>query len=109
MAGVALMLLLAGLLTYATRLSFIALAGRWQPPVWFLRALRFVPPAVLSAIILPEMLVRDGQPFLSPANPRLWAGLLAMLIAWRTRNTLLTILAGMLALYAATWLLAVGR
>ncbi|TLN13145.1 AzlD domain-containing protein [bacterium] len=108
MAGIALILLLAGLLTYATRLSFIALIGRWQPPVWFLRGLRFVPPAVLSAIILPEMLVRDGHALLSPSNPRLWAGLLAMLIAWRTRNTLLTILAGMLALYAATWLLAIS-
>ncbi len=109
MAGIALTLLLAGLLTYATRLSFIALIGHWQPPVWFLRGLRFVPPAVLSAIILPDMLVRDGHAFLSPANPRLWAGLLAMLIAWRTRNTLLTILAGMLVLAVSGWLVALSH
>ncbi len=98
MAETWLIILLGGLLTYGIRLSFIALAGRWQPPQLFQRALRYVPPAVLSAIILPEMLVRDGQIFLSPLNPRLLAGLLAMLVAWRTRSTTLTIVVGMLGL-----------
>lgn len=107
MAEIWLIILLAGLLTYATRLSFIATAGRWQPPGWFLRALRYVPPAVLSAIILPEMLVRDGQVIVPWTNPRLLAGLLAVFIAWRTRNAFMTILAGMLALYAAQYL--IGR
>ncbi len=99
MAETWLIILLAGLLTFGIRLSFIALFGRWQPPDLFLRALRFVPPAVLSAIILPEMLLQNGQISLSPANPRLLAGVLAILVAWRTRNIFLTILAGMLALY----------
>lgn len=94
-----LIILLAGPLTYAIRLSFIALSGRWQPPRLFTRALRFVPPAVLSAIILPEMLIRDGALVPTFLNPRLLAGLLAILVAWRSRNTLLTIVAGMLALY----------
>lgn len=98
MAETWLIILLGGLMTYGIRLSFIALAGRWQPPQLFQRALRYVPPAVLSAIILPEMLVRDGQIFLSPLNPRLLAGLLAMLVAWRTRSTTLTIVVGMLGL-----------
>ncbi|MEN4010467.1 MAG: AzlD domain-containing protein [Chloroflexota bacterium] len=100
-----LIIVLAGLLTFAIRLSFIALHGRWQPPALFQRALRYVPPAVLSAIILPEMLLQDGQMLLSPLNPRLLAGIVAILIAWRTRSTLLTILAGMLALYLLQWAL----
>ena len=104
MAQTWLIILVAGLLTYGIRLSFIALSGRWQPPRLFQRALRYVPPAVLSAIILPEMLFQGGQVITSPLHPRLLAGLLAILVAWRTRNTLLTIIAGMLALYLFQYL-----
>ena len=91
-------MLAAGLLTYAIRLSFILLLERWQPPDLLKRALRFVPAAVLAAIILPEMVFRNSSLFLSPANPRLLAGLLAVLIAWRTKNVLVTIGTGMAAL-----------
>lgn len=105
MAETWLIIIAAGLLTFGIRLSFIAALGRWQPPEFFMRALRYVPPAVLSAIILPEMLLRDGHFFLSPANPRLLAGILAIVVAWRTRSTFLTITAGMLGLYLALFLL----
>jgi branched-subunit amino acid transport protein len=100
-----LIILLAGVMTYAIRLSFIALYGRWQAPLWFVRALRYVPPAVLSAIILPELLVTNGQIFLSPFNPRLLAGLGAILLAWRSRNVFVTIAGGMLFLYLFQFLL----
>jgi branched-subunit amino acid transport protein len=93
-------LALAGLLTFATRLSFIALLGRVETPPLLARALRFVPPAVLSAIALPELLVREGRIDASPGNPRLLAGLAALLVAWRTRSVPLTIGAGMAALWA---------
>ena len=63
------------------------------------RGLRFVPPAVLSAIILPELVQPAGQLNLSLGNVRLLAGLLAMLVAWRTRNVLLTVGAGMVGLW----------
>jgi branched-subunit amino acid transport protein len=93
-----LIFLAIGLITYATRLSFILIFGKMEMPRNVSRALRFVPAAVLTAIIFTELLVRDGDLLLTPANPRLLAGLLAFLIAWRTRNTLLTILLGMAAL-----------
>lgn len=95
-----LIILLAGLLTYLTRLSFIWLLHRVSVPPLAQRALRLVPPAVLSVIIAQELLIRDGALALTISNPRILAGLLAVLVAWRTRNTLLTILAGMAALLA---------
>ncbi len=95
--------LVGGLLTFLIRLSFILLIGQRQIPAWLRRGLRFVPPAVLTAIILPEMLVQNDQLFVSFGNARLLAGVLAGLIAWRTRSAVLTILAGMLAL----WLLQI--
>jgi branched-subunit amino acid transport protein len=92
-------MLLAGILTYAIRLSFILLFGRLEIPPLLQRALRFVPPAVLTAIIFPELLIQDGSLALSPGNARLLAGLLASVVAWRTKNVMLTIVAGMAALY----------
>jgi branched-subunit amino acid transport protein len=91
-------MLLAGLLTYGTRLSFVLLLDRLRIPDWFLRGLRFVPAAVLSAIILPELALRNSVLDLTLRNPQLFAGALAVLVAWKTKNTLLTILAGMGAL-----------
>jgi branched-subunit amino acid transport protein len=88
----------AGALTYATRLSLILLFGRVEVPGWLARALRFVPPAVLTAIVFPELFLQDGNLDVSLANGRLIAGLLAALVAWRTKNVLLTILAGMAVL-----------
>jgi branched-subunit amino acid transport protein len=88
-----------GALTFLTRLSFIALAGRWDAPPLFRAALRFVPVAVLTAIILPELVMHTGTLDLSPTNPRLLAGLIAIFVAWRTRNTVLTIMIGMVAFW----------
>jgi branched-subunit amino acid transport protein len=92
-------IILAGVLTYTTRLSFIAAHGRVVMPVWFTRSLTFVPVAVLSAIIFPELVAAGGSLDLSPGNARLIAGALAALIAWRTRSVWLTIATGMAALF----------
>lgn len=89
----------AGLLTYATRLSPIVLYGRFEMPDQVERALRFVPVAVLTAIFLPELVYIQDELLLSFRNPRLLAGLLAILIAWRTKNVMYTIVIGMLALW----------
>jgi branched-subunit amino acid transport protein len=91
-------MIIGGLLTFATRLSFIFLLDRIRVPDWFRRSLRFVPAAVLSAIILPELTSPNNTLFLSWRNPQLLAGMVAILVAWRTKNVLLTILAGMAAL-----------
>jgi len=93
-------MILGGVLTFGMRFSLIYLFGRFEIPGVIRRALRFVPPAVLSAIVFPELFLYSGQLDLSAGNHRLLAGLVAVLVAWRTRNTLLTILAGMAALLA---------
>lgn len=87
------------LVTFGVRLSFMALVPPDRLPAAVRRGLRLVPPAVLAAIILPGLLAPSGTLFLSVANDRLWAGLLAGLVAWRTRSTWLTIAVGMLALW----------
>jgi branched-subunit amino acid transport protein len=85
--------------TYSVRLSVIALLGDTALPDVVNRALRFVPPVALSAIIFPALLLPDGSLDISVGNERLLAGLAAALIAWRSRNTLLAIGAGMVLLW----------
>jgi branched chain amino acid efflux pump len=85
-----------GLVTFAIRLVPILALERFPIPPRLRQALRFVPPAVLSAIILPELLYPQGGPF-NPTlgNLRLIAGVIAIVVAWLTRNVLLTIVVGM--------------
>jgi branched-subunit amino acid transport protein len=92
-------IIVAGLLTYGTRLSFITAHGRLEMPAWFTRALSFVPVAVLSAIIVPALLKQDDMLHVSIANGRLVAGLVAVWVAWRTKNVWLTIAVGMTVLF----------
>lgn len=93
-----LIMLIGGLITFGMRFSFVFLLGRFEVPVTMRRALHYVPPAVLSAIVFPELFLRAGSLDLSLGNSRLLAGLVAILVAAWTKNSLLTILAGMAAL-----------
>jgi len=99
-----LVMILSGMATYATRLSFILLWERLTIPELLRRALRFVPVAVLTAIIFPEVLTPAGSLDVSLGNPRLLAGMLAVIVAWRTKNIVWTIVAGMLALWGLKFL-----
>jgi branched-subunit amino acid transport protein len=93
-----LLMLLAGLITFGMRFSFVFLLGRFEVPETMRRALHYVPPAVLSAIVFPELFLRNGSLDLSLSNSRLLAGVVAVAVAAWTKNSLLTILAGMAAL-----------
>ena len=93
-----LVMVIGGLITFGMRFSLIFLFGRFEIPETMRKALHYVPPAVLSAIIFPELLYKANQIDFSIGNIRLLAGIVSILVAWYTKNTLLTILAGMLAL-----------
>jgi branched-subunit amino acid transport protein len=91
-------ILIVGLLTLGIRLSFIVFMGKLRVSPRAQQALRFVPVAVLSALIAPALFFPDGSLALSFSNIRLIAGILAILVAWRTKNVLLTIFTGMACL-----------
>ena len=95
-------LLVAGMtaVTFGVRYPVLALVSRMELPRPVVDALRFIPPAVLAAIIAPAVFMPGGALDLSPGNAYLIAGVAAALIAWRTRNLLLTIVLGM----AVFWL-----
>ncbi len=93
-----LVMVLGGLLTFAIRFSFIYLYGKIRFPELVRASLRFVPPAVLTAILVPELLLHSGKLDISLGNERLLAGLVAVAVGWWRRSIFLTILAGLAAL-----------
>jgi branched-subunit amino acid transport protein len=95
-----------GAITLLSRLSFIYLHGKADFPSWFRLSLAYVPSAVLAAISAPGIAAYQGQLDLSFHNPRLWAGIIALLVAWRLRSVLATIVSGMGALWLLQWVLA---
>lgn len=101
-----LVIVAVGGLTYLSRLSFIALFARLEMPSLVARALRYVPAAMLTTIVVPAVLLHgaDGSGF---APARLVAAAVAGAVAWRTRNATATMVVGMLALWLAEWLLRV--
>lgn len=100
-----LVMIVVGILTFLIRLSFILLQDRWQPPAFITRGLRFVPVAVLTAIFIPEIVIVDNEIILSLTNPRLLAGLIAILVAYKTKSALWTIGIGMGAFWLLSWII----
>ncbi len=93
------------LVTFGVRYPVMALVGKIDLPRPVFRALRFVPPSILAAIILPGLLYKDDRIYIAADNSYLVAGVIAAVIAWRTKNLLLTIVLGMLALWGYRGLL----
>ncbi|MCX7173006.1 MAG: AzlD domain-containing protein [Proteobacteria bacterium] len=84
--------------TFATRLSFMGLLAHVQLPRLWQRALSYVPPAILAAIIAPQVFpVVQNLPTFD--SPRLIAALVAFAVAFHTRSTLATVCVGMLVLW----------
>lgn len=101
--------LIAGmaLVTFLIRYSMFAVAGRVEFPAWLVKALQYVPPAVLTAIILPAVLIPDGRNLdLSWTNAYLGGAIIAFVVGWYSKNLLLTIVIGMLTFLCWQWLLA---
>jgi branched-subunit amino acid transport protein len=98
----------AGIGTYGIRLSVLALIHHSTLPRTARKALRFVMPAVLAAIILPAVTYTAGAGHfdISPGNERVLAATLAAAVAWATRSVWATIAVGMAALWLLQW--AVG-
>ena len=98
-----LVVIVAGVLTFLIRLSFISLPANWEMPHWAQRALSFVPPAMMTAIVFPELLLRDGHLAANMDNHCLIAGAIAILVAWRFKKIMPTIVAGMAILWLLQW------
>jgi branched-subunit amino acid transport protein len=89
------------LVTVVTRCFFLYSSKSWQLPNWVSRGLHYAPIAALSAVILPEILITNGQ-FLQGHSLGFWqdakliAGLAGAAVYFWRKSVLLTMSLGML-------------
>ncbi len=103
--------LIAGmaLVTFSIRYIMFPLSDKIEFPDAMARALRYAPPAVLTAIIAPALLAPAGNEIqISLHNAYLVGGVAACVVGWFSRNLLLTIVSGMVIFLGWRWLLASG-
>ena len=96
-------ILALGALNYLSRLSFIAFFARRSMPPLLARALKYVPAAMLTALIVP-MIVEAKGGAIDLASSKVMAAVIAGTVAFVWRNTLATLGAGMAALWLLQWL-----
>src|SRR5690349_17711684 len=93
--------------TIAVRYPVLALVSKANLPPPLLASLKFIAPAVLTAIIRPALLAPSGdRRDISLSNDYVVAGLITTIVAWRAKDLLVTLGVGMLALWGYRLLLA---
>jgi branched-subunit amino acid transport protein len=91
-------------ITFSIRYLMFAAAHRFEFPAWFAGVLRFVPPAVLSAIILPSVLIPRGtEVVVGIGSPHIVGALAALFVGLKTRNLLAVIVTGMAVFWMWKW------
>ena len=93
-----LVVVLVGALNYLSRLSFIALFARRTVPPLLGRAFRYVPAAMLTALVVPMVVTVPGDAW-QTALPKLAAAAAAGVVAFVTHSQLKTLTCGMLTLW----------
>ena len=97
------------LVTFGIRYILFPISGRFTFPELFERGLRYVPPVVLTAIIVPSVLMPNGGALnLKLNNPYLIGALAACVIGGVFKNLLLTIVMSMVVFLGAQWDFAMG-
>lgn len=95
------------LCTFAIRYTMFGISERLEFPKQLVRALRYVPPAILAAIVVPDVLIPTGSSIeLGYTNARLVGAVVAFSVGWFSQNLLLTIVLGMLAFLGWQWVLS---
>ncbi|HZK24096.1 MAG TPA: AzlD domain-containing protein [Oscillospiraceae bacterium] len=97
MARVFILILGMAIVTYLPRFLPMYILTRLEIPQVVSTWLRYIPVAVLAALIVPGILAVNGHITVSPNNYYLLASFLAFGVAYRFRNMMLTVTVGMAA------------
>ncbi|WP_392384059.1 AzlD domain-containing protein [Marinomonas primoryensis] len=89
--------------TFGVRFVLFARAHKVVMPDFLERALKFVPVAVLTAIITPMILMPDQHINISLFNPWLLGGIAAFVVGIWRQQQLLTILVGVVVFFASKY------
>jgi branched-subunit amino acid transport protein len=90
-----------GLVTYLPRWMPLHLLSRRSLPDWFIQWLDLIPAAILSALLLPVLVLGEAPRHIDLLRPELWVALPTFAFAWWTRSLGGTVVVGMLLFWLA--------
>ena len=98
-------IIMAGIVTYFTRMSMIALVDRDLLGEKVKEVLAYVPSAVFPAIIFPGIFINDYGTFIEINDPKILGAIIAILVGYFSRNVIATILSGLSSYWVIIFLL----
>ena len=90
-------IIFAGILTYLTRMTMIALISRDMLGDKIKAVLEYVPSAVFPAIIFPGIFINDFGTFIEINDPKIFGALVAVIVGYFSKNVIATIFSGLLS------------
>ena len=90
-------IIIAGILTYFTRMTMIALVSRDMLGDRIKAVLAYVPSAVFPAIIFPAIFINDYGNFIEMSDPKIFAAIVAIVVGYFSKNVIATILSGLIS------------
>ena len=90
-------IIIAGILTYFTRMTMIALVNRDMLGDRIKAVLAYVPSAVFPAIIFPAIFINDYGSFIEMNDPKIFGAMVAIVVGYFSRNVIATILSGLIS------------
>ena len=90
-------IIFAGILTYFTRMTMIALISRDMLGDKIKAVLEYVPSAVFPAIIFPGIFINDFGTFIEIYDPKIYGALVAIIVGYFSKNIIATILSGLIS------------
>ena len=88
-------IIIAGILTYFTRMTMIVLIDREMLGERIKAVLEYVPSAVFPAIIFPAIFINDHGSFVEVHDPKIFAAIIAIIVGYFSKNIISTILSGL--------------
>ena len=90
-------IIIAGILTYLTRMTMIVLIDRDMLGDKIKAVLEYVPSAVFPAIIFPAIFINDFGTFIEINDPKIFGALVAVIVGYFSKNIIATISAGLVS------------
>jgi len=90
-------IIIAGILTYFTRMTMIALVDRDLLGDKIKAVLEYVPSAVFPAIIFPAIFINDNGAFIEIDDPKIFGAIVAIIVGYFSKNIIATILSGLIS------------
>ena len=98
-------IIIAGIITYFTRMTMIGLVDRDLLGEKVKAVLAYVPSAVFPAIIFPGIFINDYGTFIDMNDPKIFGAIIAILVGYFSRNVIATILSGLSSYWVIIFLL----